>query len=289
MIAARHELTVDLPRDPIELDADPARLAQVFGNLLNNAAKYSPPQSRIVVSAAHEGDEAVIRVRDSGFGIPAEMLPRIFEMFVQVDHGLERSHGGLGIGLTLVRRFVEMHGGTVTAKSAGHNRGSEFTVRLPLPKASDAAVTMPMPANEEQETAVVHRILIVEDNIDGAESLRQLLQSVGHEVRWTDNGIDAIDLVTAFKPDVVLMDLGLPRLNGFEAARRIRQLDAGKNIALIALTGWGQAEHRRRSREVGFDVHFVKPLDFTRLQDTLRALEQRGIGNAPTPAAGNHA
>ena len=273
--AAQHQLEVHLPEAPIELDADPARLAQVFGNLLNNAAKYTPAQGRISISVEKESErEVAVRVRDSGIGIPPEMLSRVFEMFTQVEEALERTQGGLGIGLTLVRRFVELHSGSVSATSAGRDRGSEFVVRLPLPK--DGAAAAPgTEGTSDTPAGVMRRIVIVEDNPDGAESLRQLLTAAGHDVFLATDGLRGVDAVSSFKPDVVLMDIGLPGLNGYEAARRIRQTEHGRNVTLIAMTGWGQPDDRRRARHAGFDFHFVKPIDLSALEKTLRSIHLR--------------
>jgi len=273
--AAQHQLEVHLPEAPIELDADPARLAQVFGNLLNNAAKYTPAQGRISISVEKESErEVAVRVRDSGIGIPPEMLSRVFEMFTQVEEALERTQGGLGIGLTLVRRFVELHSGSVSATSAGRDRGSEFVVRLPLPK--DGAAAAPgTEGTSDTPAGVMRRIVIVEDNPDGAESLRQLLTAAGHDVFVAGDGLRGIDAVSSFKPDAVLMDIGLPGLNGYEAARRIRQTEHGRNVTLIAMTGWGQPDDRRRARHAGFDFHFVKPIDLGALQKTLHSIHLR--------------
>jgi len=214
--------------------------------------------------------EAVIRIRDSGIGIAAEDLPGIFDMFSQVDSSLERSAGGLGIGLSLVRRVVQMHGGTVVASSAGLGRGSEFVVRLPvMAEQNEVAVTERSGA---PMSATTHRILVVDDNRDSAESLALLLRLSGHEVRTAHDGLEAVAAVAAFRPELVLLDIGLPKLNGYEAALRIRKLPDGEDVKLVALSGWGQEADRRRSEEVGFDVHLVKPVDpetLTRLVATI--------------------
>jgi signal transduction histidine kinase len=257
-----HRLTVTLPSGPAPLEADPTRVAQVISNLLNNAAKYTAQGGQVSLSAGREGDEAVVRVRDSGIGIPRPMLSRIFEMFVQADSSLERAHGGLGIGLALARRLIEMHGGTLEAFSAGPGLGSEFVARLPLAEA------MPKPLEEAERgdgaTAARgsrRRVLVVDDNADAADSLGVLLEMMGHEVRTAYDGVEAVAKTAEFAPDVVLLDIGLPRMNGYEAARRIRQQPSGRAMRLVALTGWGQDEDKRRSREAGFDVHVTKPLD----------------------------
>jgi PAS domain S-box-containing protein len=254
-----HELTVTLPEAPILLDVDQTRLAQVFSNLLNNAAKYTEAGGRVELTAEQQGNEVVVSVKDSGVGIPAEMLPQIFEMFAQVNRHLERSQGGLGIGLTLARRLVEMHGGTIEAHSAGPGKGSEFHIRLPVVSPSEAT---------EQETEGIprikpehsYRILIVDDNEDGADSLAMMLQLMGNETRTVYDGIAAIKTSETFAPHAVLLDLGMPKMNGYDACRRIREHPWGKNMVVIALTGWGQTEDLHRTQEAGFDHHLVKPV-----------------------------
>ncbi len=274
--ASRHRLTVSLPVEPIPLDADPTRLAQVLSNLLNNAAKYTEPGGSIWLTAERRGGEAVVSVKDTGVGIPADMLPRIFEMFTQVDPSLERAHGGLGIGLTLARRLVELHGGTVEVDSAGPGRGSELTVRLPVFETQPQAQAPQGTAGpgETTEAPPRRRILVVDDNEDTADSLGLLLTLAGNEVRTAHDGLKAVEVAAAFRPAVVLLDIGLPKLNGYEAARRIRELQ-GKDVALIAVTGWGQEEDKRQAKEAGFDFHLVKPLDPATLRDLLSSLEVR--------------
>lgn len=254
----QHVLTVTLPTQPAYLNADPTRLAQVIGNLLNNACKFTDKGGRIALMVERDGDTAVIRVRDSGVGIAAEQFPRIFEMFTQIDTSLERSRGGLGIGLTLVKSLVEMHGGTVQVRSAGIKQGSEFVVRLPL--LADVPDQL-LPEPEPLEPMQRRRILVVDDNRDAATSLAELLELTGHETRIAHDGLEAVQAAESFGPDVVLLDIGLPKLNGFEAARMIRQQPWGKAMMLVALTGWGQEEDRRKSSEAGFDAHLVKPAD----------------------------
>jgi PAS domain S-box-containing protein len=254
-----HELTVSLPPQPMFLEADPARLAQVVGNLLNNACKFTDKGGRVWLTIDRDVDRAVIRVRDTGIGITAEQLPRLFDMFVQVDTSLERSRDGLGIGLTLVKTLVEMHGGTVEAHSDGPGRGSEFTVRLPLLIA--VAAPTPQKAADRPTQARRRRVLIVDDNEDGAESLAMLLELDGHETHQAHDGIGAIEAAERLRPDVVLLDIGLPRLNGYEVCRRLRQTRWGKTLTIVALTGWGQEDDRDRSTEAGFDSHLVKPVD----------------------------
>ncbi|HVG10181.1 MAG TPA: ATP-binding protein [Thermoanaerobaculia bacterium] len=276
--AGGHELTVSLPPEPITLDADPTRLAQVFANLLNNAAKYTPRGGSIRLSAEQQGNEIVVKVRDTGIGIPADMLPRVFEMFTQVDRSLERSQGGLGIGLSLVRGLVELHGGSVEARSEGPGRGSEFLVCLSVNPPARAAHAAP---NDRRQAAPPrHRILVVDDNRDAADSLALLLTLQGSEVRTAYDGLEAIDAAAAFDPDVVLSDLGMPRMNGYEAARKIRERCSGR-VVLVAMTGWGQEEDKRRSSAAGFDYHLVKPVALDDLEQLLASLEAPDSKAAP--------
>ncbi len=264
-----HELTVTLPPQPVQLHADPARLAQVVGNLLSNAGKFTDNGGHIWLTVRQDGEHAEIAVRDTGIGIAAEHHARLFDMFEQVDTSLERSQGGLGIGLTLVRTLVELHGGSVGVHSDGLGRGSEFTVRLPVLVDATEDVS-PAPAAVEQAPAPGRRVLIVDDSEDGAESLAMLLQFGGHETYKAHDGLAAIEAARRLRPDVVLLDIGLPGLNGYEVCSRIRQEPWGKRATLVALTGWGQDEDRDRSREAGFDAHMVKPVDFDALLRLLR-------------------
>jgi signal transduction histidine kinase/CheY-like chemotaxis protein len=269
--ACGHEFIVHLPQEPVCLDADLTRLAQVVSNLLNNAAKYTERGGRVWLTAERQGSDAVVTVRDTGVGIHADMLPRVFDMFTQVERSLDRSRGGLGIGLTLVKRLVEMHGGSVTAHSDGPDRGSTFTVRLPVvlgaaPRADRDA---------EPPVAVSSlRLLVVDDNADAAASLAMLLRLMGNDVRTAHDGLEAVALAEEFRPDVALLDIGLPRLNGYEAAREIRRRPWGGTMVLIAATGWGQEADRQRSKEAGFDHHLVKPVDPAALTRLLASLEQ---------------
>jgi PAS domain S-box-containing protein len=257
----RQELTVALPRQPIYLDADPIRLAQVFSNLLNNAAKYSEPGGQIRLTGERQGCDVVVSVKDDGTGIAAEMLPRIFDIFSQAKRVLERSQGGLGIGLSLVRGLVELHGGSIEARSDGPGKGSEFIVRLPV--LVERVVQEPVsPSNNVEQACVMKcRLLIVDDLKDSADSLAMLLKMMGHEVHTAYNGEDAIIAAGKFKPNVVLLDIGMPKINGYDACRRIRQQPWGKEMVLVALTGWGQEHDRRRTEEAGFNYHMVKPAD----------------------------
>jgi signal transduction histidine kinase/DNA-binding response OmpR family regulator len=265
----RHALSVRLPEAKIYVNADSVRLAQIFTNLLNNAAKYTNEGGTIAVAVEQEGSEVLVRVRDSGVGIPPEMLHSIFDLFTQAERTLDRSQGGLGIGLTLVRRLVEMHGGSVEAVSKGTNQGSEFVVRLPafVPSEPEAPETAPSTAASEPR----RRILVVDDNSDAAESIAWLLRAAGHEVRTARDGNEAIASAEAFPPQVALLDIGLPGMDGYELARRLRQkLDAG-NTVLIALTGYGQDRDIQRSKQAGFDHHLVKPADIRSLHAILSA------------------
>jgi len=263
-----HELTVTLPPQPMYLIADRSRLAQVVGNLLNNACKFTERGGRIRLSVEREGKQALIRVQDTGIGIAAEQLPRIFEMFTQVDTSFERSRDGLGVGLTLVKNVVEMHDGTVEARSAGVGQGSEFVVRLPL-------LSAPLPPLPREPSGIKpvatapRRILVVDDNRDSADSLAMLLKLTGHEVRVAQDGLEAVEEAGTFQPHVILLDIGLPKLNGYEAARRIREQQRHKSLTLVALTGWGQEEDHRRSKEAGFDAHMIKPVDIDALTKLL--------------------
>jgi PAS domain S-box-containing protein len=250
---------VNLPAQPVCVNADRTRLAQVFSNLLNNSAKYSEPGREISVTVAQEGPDAVVRVRDQGIGIHPEMLPRVFEMFRQADRTGGRSRGGLGIGLSLVKRIVEMHGGTVTASSEGLGHGSEFVVRLPAIAANE--VEADRTTTQTNGHLPRRKILVVDDNADAAESLAALLQISGHETRMAHDGHEAVETAGEFHPDVVFLDIGMPTLDGHETAKLIRQQPWGKDMVLVALTGWGQSEDRRRSKDAGFNHHLVKPAD----------------------------
>lgn len=273
--ACGHEITVTLPPEPIHLDADPTRLAQVFLNLLNNSAKYTPHRGHIWLTVERQKGEAVVRIRDTGVGIAAEMLPRIFDLFTQVEGSLERSQGGLGIGLSLVRRLVEMHDGSVEAHSEGLGYGTEFVVRLPVmgekagreePQASD---------NGEKPIGPKRRILVVDDNRDSVTSLSMMLSIMGNDTRTAHDGLEAVEAAGAFRPDLIFLDIGLPKLNGYDACRRIRQQPWGKGMVIVALTGWGQEEDIRRSNEAGFNHHMVKPVEPKALEELLASLASR--------------
>ena len=268
--SAGHHLSVDLPDEPVYLDADRDRLAQLFGNLLNNSCKYTKPGGVVSLSAQHVGDEVVVAVKDNGAGIPAEKLESIFDMFMQVDRTSERSQGGLGIGLTLVKRLTEMHGGSIEARSDGEGQGSEFIVRLPI-------LNRPVVAEESSsrlasDPQAQRRVLIVDDNLDSAESLAMLLEITGNKTYMAHDGLEALEQIEKYRPEVVLLDIGLPRVDGHEVCRRVREKSWGKDIVVIALTGWGQEDDRRKSEEAGFNGHLVKPVDYDKLLELLAAL-----------------
>lgn len=258
-----HELIVTLPDTPIFLDGDRIRLAQVVSNLLNNACKFTDRNGRIWIDLTQEGAEAVIRVRDTGIGLADNELVRIFEMFSQVDRSLERTRDGLGLGLSLVKSLVELHGGSVEATSDGLGRGSQFIVKLPC-VSSSTAVADPEDLRVESTQLIARRVLVADDNRDSASSLAMLLRMMGHEVDIANDGIEAVERASAFHAEIVLLDIGMPGLNGYDAARLIRE-GQQSNLTLIAMTGWGQEEDRRRSKEAGFDAHLVKPVDLSAL------------------------
>jgi PAS domain S-box-containing protein len=282
---ARHQLRVTPPPEPLYVEGDATRLTQIVTNLLDNAAKYTDSGGRIWLTAEREGDEAVIRVKDSGIGIDPAVLPRVFDMFTQAGLSLERAQGGLGVGLALVERLVTLHGGTVTAFSGGPGKGSQFTIRLPALQAHGQAahgqaapeVHAAAPSGPEKHC----RILVVDDNEDSAESLGMLLHMLGHEVKTANDGASALGAAAEFRPDVAILDIGLPKVNGYELAKQIREQPWGRDVVLVALTGWGQEQYRRRSAESGFNHHLTKPVEFEVLQQILAAadscLPQRSV------------
>jgi PAS domain S-box-containing protein len=271
--AMNHELTVSMPEEPLTVDADPVRLAQVIGNLLNNAVKFTDRGGHIDLRVERDGEHAIIRVRDNGIGIDLEQQGRIFDMFSQVDTSLERSRDGLGIGLTLVKALAEQHGGSVTALSEGLGRGSEFVVRLPL--VDPESVTIPaVPA--DLRSAGRSLVLIVDDNEDSGSSLALLLELCGHEAHAATDGIEGLALAERLRPDLVLLDIGLPGLNGYEVCRRMREEPWGKDLIIAALTGWGKEEDRNRSREAGFSAHLVKPIELATLLRLLAGINPPG-------------
>jgi PAS domain S-box-containing protein len=268
MEARRHTVTIDVPPTPMYVQADAVRLSQVVANLLTNAAKYTEPGGRITLRAHRDGQTVVLRVIDTGIGIEPELLPHIFEMFSQGKSELQHAEGGLGIGLALVRGLLELHGGSVEARSEGPGRGSEFIVRLP-------AVTAPASADSSRDNGASAgsqtrcRILVADDNRDAADSLGILLEGAGHHVRKAYDGRAALEAAEAFRPDVVLLDIGMPGMDGYEVARRIRAQRWGREMTLVALTGWGQSQDRERARAAGFDHHITKPLEPERLANLL--------------------
>jgi len=266
-----HELTVTLPPKPVYVDADRTRLAQVFANLLNNSAKFTPQPGHICLVVEPQGSDVVVKVKDNGVGIPADMQFKIFDMFAQADLSLERSQGGLGIGLSLVRGLVEMHGGKVEVHSDGAGKGSEFIVRLSV---SMSPVRQRDGKGKDGRTSesISHRILIVDDNKDSADSLAMLFRIRGHDTRTAYDGLEAVAKATMFRPNVVLLDIGLPKLNGYDACRRIREQSWDETMVMIALTGWGQEDDKRRSKEAGFNFHLVKPVEPDALENLLAGL-----------------
>jgi CheY-like chemotaxis protein len=268
-----HQLTVELPDEPLELEADVTRMVQVLSNLLNNAAKYTPAGGRVKLSAWREDGQAVIAVADSGIGIPPDAIGSVFEMFTQVRGSLDRAQGGLGIGLSLVRRLVELHGGRVSAFSGGRGQGSIFTVRLPLRPGTPYAQAPARATPEEQAAAGAGplRVLVVDDNLDAAESLVALLEVLGHTTAVAHDGMQGLEAAREFVPDLVFLDIGLPGMSGYEVARAIRRTAALREVVLIALTGWGAQSDQQQSHEAGFDQHLTKPVSLEALEQALAA------------------
>lgn len=262
--SAGHELVVELPDEPLVIRADAVRLSQAISNVLENAVKYTPRGGRVTLRAWREGELAVIVVEDTGIGIPPEMLGRVFDMFVQGDRTSQR--GGLGIGLALTRKLVELHRGTISAASAGSDQGTRFTLRIPLSRVNGMTQAEPV---QNVADVPARRVLIVDDNVDAAESLRMLLELSGHTVTVEYGGAAALDTVESFRPDVVLLDIGLPDVDGYEVAREIRARYGGNHLTLVAVSGWGQAEDKQRAAEAGIDLHFTKPIDSARLGQVL--------------------
>jgi len=270
-ILQHHKVNVTLPPQALNVDADSIRLSQVFSNLLNNAAKYSEDGSPIWLRVEREDDNIVISVRDEGLGIPKEMLGKIFDIFSQVDRSLERSKTGLGIGLTLARQIIEMHGGTIVALSPGRGLGSTFVVRLPV--SSREVFVAGAPKEADLPRSFGRKILIADDNVDAADSLALLLQTNGHHVQVVYNGFDALKVAEEVHPDVILLDIGMPKMNGYDVASQIRKRPWARGVFLIAITGWGQDDDRKRSREAGFDQHMVKPIEPFALEAALKGFD----------------
>ncbi|MGV8712964.1 MAG: response regulator [Nitrosomonas sp.] len=279
--AARHQIQISLPAEPIILYADQVRLTQVFANLLNNAAKYTHEEGQIQLSAKRDGSSAVISIRDNGMGIPTEMLTKVFDLFTQADRTYHRSQGGLGIGLTLVQHLINMHGGSVDADSNGPGTGSEFEVRLPLIASDSTADKIPL----AHQAYVIgpQRILVVDDNRDAADSIATLLSQLNAKVAIVHDGTSALDIIDTFRPSVILLDIGMPGMDGFELARRIRQSPEGRQMTLIALTGWGQEEDRRQSQQADIDHHLIKPVDVLSLKKLLSTSPEVAVADRATP------
>ncbi len=273
--SSAHRLIVTLPAEPIHLSADQTRLAQIFGNLLNNAAKYTEDGGTIRLSAKLDGREVVVTVADNGAGIPPEHLPHLFEKFTRRSAQTERSRDGLGIGLSLVRGLVALHGGSVTAHSEGDGKGSSFVVRLPIADSSEPRPEAADPIRKTSGPPVSHRILVVDDNRDSVVSLAQMLELMGHRVHTAEDGLAAVETAALVQPNVVLLDIGMPKLNGHAAARQIRSGPGGGEVTLVALTGWGQKEDKRMAAEAGFDHHLTKPVDPAVLKDLLAGIPVR--------------
>ncbi len=277
MADRRHELVAVIPGDRIAIDGDLTRLAQVFGNLLNNAAKYTEPGGRIELAVIQHGGEVEVAIRDNGIGIPPDMQARVFDVFTQVDRSLEKAQGGLGIGLSIAKRLVEMHGGTIRVRSDGHGKGSEFVVRLPgKDRARERALDVPQPRAVAEGPR--HRILVADDNPDTAETLSLMLGVMGHDIRVAHSARESIDAAAQFLPRIIFLDIGMPRMNGYEACQRIRAQPGGRDAYIVALTGWGQEEDRARAKAAGFDRHLVKPVEPLALEGLIRGLPPQESG-----------
>jgi signal transduction histidine kinase len=290
LVLQRHELIVKLDGEPLLLDGDLTRLTQIVGNILSNAIKYTDDGGRIELSAGSIGDDVQIRVRDNGIGIEPEVLPLVFDLFAQASQLNGRSQTGLGIGLALAKRLAEMHGGDVQASSDGLGKGSEFIVRLPRKKIDGVAAAAradEVQASEPTTSTAARRILLADDNRDALETMARLLQLGGHEIYKAVDGVQALEAATRVRPDLVLLDIGMPGMDGYEVARRIRSQPWGRAARLVALSGWGQESDRKRSREAGFDTHCIKPLDPQRLSMLLASLSTpAGAAGEPTARAG---
>ena len=267
--AAGHRLSVQMPAEALHVFADRVRLAQVFGNLVSNSAKYMNPGGEISITVTRLGAEVVIAVADTGIGIAADDLPRVFEMFTQVGREPNQRTGGLGIGLALVTRLVQLHDGNVEVQSGGHGEGSTFSVRLPLVRIPWQEVPQTLTGGVLRPASDRRKVLVTDDNEDAATALALLLTHMGNDVQIAHNGVEALSVAAEFRPDLILMDVGMPRLDGLEATRRLRQTEWGRRVSIVALTGWGQEADKRRSREAGVDDHLVKPVDPEALQKIL--------------------
>ena len=272
---AGHELKIELQPEPVLVYGDDTRLSQVFSNLLNNAAKFTRPGGKIQLGVERDQEQVVISVTDNGIGIPTHFLNSIFEMFMQVDQTLEKIQGGLGVGLTIVKRLVEMHDGTVEVRSAGSEQGSIFIIRLPI--AGPQPGEHPLTTTDEKSTTADNRprVLVVDDNKDSAQTLAMMLKIMGNDIRTAHDGLEAVEKAQEYLPNVILLDLGMPKLNGYDVCRRIREQSWGSSMVIIALTGWGQAEDRQRTKEAGFDHHLVKPVDVAKLKELLDEAAKR--------------
>jgi CheY-like chemotaxis protein len=274
--AADQQVEVRLPPTPLQIEGDSARLVQIFSNLLNNAVKFTPRGGAIWFTADRESNEAVVRVRDTGVGIPADALPRVFDMFQQAEPILERSSGGLGIGLTLARRLVEMHGGRIAIASPGAGQGTDVEIRLPVTRAQVSTPAVPEPPEPRIATRAL-KVLIVEDNADAAEMLELLVTDLGHTAKVAHDGPAGIAMAVDFAPDVVFLDIGLPGMSGYAVARTLRSLPAFSTVYIAAVTGWGQDEDRKKARDAGFDSHFTKPLSPAVLTDLLAGIARGAV------------
>jgi len=264
----RHRLTLTTAASPVYVGGDRVRLTQIFTNILQNAVKYTPPGGQVEITLRREGLQAIVSVRDNGVGIPTEMLEYVFEPFAQLDRSFEPADGGVGIGLTLAKKLIELHHGGIQARSAGRGKGTEFLIHLPVTAAAAPAKRTPAP-ERHSDVSLSRRVLIADDNHDAAVSLSMLLQSLGHDTRIVHDGIEALEEAELFRPEVVLLDIGMPRLNGYETARRIRSRAWAAHTQIVAVTGWGQETDRHRAREAGFHRHLVKPVDLDALIDIM--------------------
>jgi CheY-like chemotaxis protein len=269
--AKHHTLVLELPSEPVQLQADAVRLAQVFSNLLINAAKYTDPGGRIQLRAFRQDDEVVVAVRDNGIGISADMLPRVFNMFFQSHSALARAEDGLGVGLSLVRGLLALHGGSVEARSEGPGRGSEFIVRLPLGNCPPANGEIESELDQVAASAGL-KILVVDDNQDAADTCAMLLEASGHHVQTAYSGRQALELARTFRPHALLLDIGLPDVDGYRLAGQVRATPWGHGTVLVAVTGWGQEEDRQRAVAAGFDHHLVKPISAETVETLLQSL-----------------